>query len=222
MESSQLFDSSFEKVKAITWLPWVGENYNSLPESKKLLIVGESHYHADQEDAEWYKEDKQATRCIIKGNKSMNNKTLDNISRVIMGEKEAESSKVWSNFSYYNFCQRSMDMNNKERPSVEDFIKGWPVFIEITRILKPSHCLFIGVEALKYFEQAMTGNGISHSIKWADQQIGTAYGKIAEMHLDNQVVKITGIQHAGKYFSWENWHVFVKEQIGDVIKLLNS
>ena len=34
------FDDEFKKITGLTWLPWVGKNFDNC----KILIVAESHY----------------------------------------------------------------------------------------------------------------------------------------------------------------------------------
>lgn len=108
----------------------------------------------------------------------------------------------------------------QERPAVADFESGWQIFLEVIKVLKPTHCLFVGVSAFYSFENAMNAIGLKYSVNWSDEKIGTAYGRIAE--LVAPPIKLIGIQHAGKYFSWAKWHEFIKKHFPDIVDRLKK
>ena len=44
-------DIEFNNVKNQKWLPFIGDHYLTIPEDRKLLIVGESHYHDNSQQS---------------------------------------------------------------------------------------------------------------------------------------------------------------------------
>lgn len=39
------YDSQFESVAQLNWLPWVGDRYSDRPEETRLMVLGESNYN---------------------------------------------------------------------------------------------------------------------------------------------------------------------------------
>lgn len=223
------FDKEFENIQNLTWLPWVGSLYNK--GSRKLLIVGESHYTFGNNDIEYLKRHNEATQnkeltreCIYESaiNIEWQNNTFDNIHRVFLKTNDFERDNFWKNVAYYNFIPRLMDYRKKERPEWVDFYKSWKIFIEIIKLLKPTDCIFIGVTASNSFNLAMQELKIDHTqVKWLEG-IGTAYGRFSKIILENFELKITSIQHASQMFSWTKWHEFLQKQNPEIIYFLRS
>ncbi len=67
LEFNTQLDLEFKNVTSQKRLPFIGDNYLTVPNDKKLLIVGESHYH-DNTPASIEKHNSPTfTREIIKG-----------------------------------------------------------------------------------------------------------------------------------------------------------
>jgi hypothetical protein len=223
IESIKSYDTEFQKIQGLAWLPWIGPNYIDGGEDFKILIVGESHYHQDENEANWYRTDETATRAIIENIENSNLKTLSNISRAILGTTVVTPRKLFEKVSYYNFCQRSMKFPagaTPERPIGADFESGWQVFLAVIRVLRPTHCLFVGVSAFYCFESSMKASGLEYSAHWSAEKIGTAYGRLAK--ISTPPIELIGIQHSGKYFSWKNWHGFIKSNSPDMVDHLRK
>ena len=43
---TESFDNEFERVKGLTWFPWIGKNY--IDSKRRIMIVAESHYVNDK------------------------------------------------------------------------------------------------------------------------------------------------------------------------------
>ena len=229
------FDKEFEKIGGLTWLPWVGKDYKN--SKKKVLIVGESHYAKDEENKEEYLNENTATREVIHDYSismdwGFSNPTIDNLTRAFFNNSDLtfaknndenleKRKKLWKSISFYNFVQRPM-LTVEERPSSEDFCRGWPIFIELIKILKPTDCVFFGTRASNYFEYMMSGLNIDHSVvSWID--VGArAYGRRFSLSLDPYSLNIMSIQHTSRYFSYPVWHNFLKANNLGLIKFLNE
>lgn len=223
------FDKKLEEISNLTWLPWIGKNFNKA--NRKLLIVGESHYAFSDNDVEYEKrfrettEDKELTRkCIYESPicSDWPNKTFDNIHRVFLETNDFDKELFWENVAFYNFIPRLMDYRKKERPMWVDFYSSWDTFIKVVQILKPTDCVFIGVSSANSLNLAMEEQRIKYTpVEWLEG-IGTAYARISSIEFDSYKLKISFIQHASQMFSWSKWNVFLKKHNREIIEFLRE
>ena len=61
---STAFDSDFNGITELKWLPWVGQCFSEQPRDARLLIVGESHYDWPEEGGRKMLS-KRLTRCVV-------------------------------------------------------------------------------------------------------------------------------------------------------------
>ena len=208
------FDPALAAISGLTWLPWVGSNYATLPEGRRVLIVAESHYSHDDdlEKAkqlyEQQKSDQNFTRDVAKESlidAECETPTFRNMHRLFYGPEDREN--FWNQLCFYNFVQELMRFEGGvlTRPKWEDFWKGWEVFVQVVGVLKPDHVLFIGVEAANHFNGFMTRHKHEHvSAEWAEK-VGMAYARTACLTIEGTEVPLHFIKHCGSYFSIERW-----------------
>lgn len=227
-------DIEFQKIANLTWLPWVCPSYFQRPKDKRLLIIGESHYirpeSPDKFDEVMQKHvnDTNYTRdvvsqCLI--HQYWKNRTLDTIPRLLFKSTNLDRARFWEDTAYYNFIQTPMHYNKEgspERPSWEAFVSGWGVFLEIVRLLQPSHCLFIGIEALNSFSYSMNHYSIDFEAVKCTEKVSRTYGRKASLNIDGQPISLLGVQHLGKYFSWKKWNNYLATQHPDLMAFLNA
>ncbi len=217
-------DKKLNQITSLTWLPWIGENYFN--QSKRLLIIGESHY-ADGETVEAYQANLQLaakndfTRKTIYQTqilKAYVHKPLKNLFSALFGNQVIDENKVWSNLAYYNFVQRCMnysninDKENTEQPTIKDFDLGWETFIELIKILKPTDCIFIGVRAAEPFERMMDKLKIQRSDRMTHSEINNVSPRTASVVIDGQQINLTFIKHTSAYFSPDAWSQFLEKE----------
>lgn len=239
------FDAEFKKITDLTWLPWVGKNFDAC----KILIVAESHYtNTDdptlvQQKKQQYLDEDFATREVMaeyplygyeagwknNGGRS-NNPTFDNLFRLLIsdallyGENILERRlKLCSNFAFMNMIQRPMWYPPastgfaKERPNDEDRKVGWDVVAGVLKILTPDICIFSGSDASRYFEYHMNRLGINYSNwEWAADKIGNTYPKKTIIDIGGKTIPLKFIRHPGSYFCWEQWQEFVFSDCRDI------
>jgi len=79
----QHIDNSFDKhllnISSLTWLPWIGKDFKK--NSRRLLIVGESHYALGDNDEDYQKRFREAT-----DNKTFTRECIMNHQFVVIGE----------------------------------------------------------------------------------------------------------------------------------------
>lgn len=229
--SSVLFDEAFIQLPGLTWLPWVGGNYASNPSNRRLLIVGESHY-CNIED---YKEaaqhigtlmEKRAyTRAVIEEcpvNNLWRNRTLNRLNMLLAGQSQG-SAQLWSDLAYYNFVQSPMRYSGvKQRPAWDDWVKGWHTFLSVVRILRPSHCVFVGFGAISACGPVMQQAGIPVHGVVKTEKIGRYWARRITVTIDGQQLDLTFIKHCGSYFSPGPWREFLTRSYPDLLPWLAS
>ncbi|MCG2759879.1 MAG: hypothetical protein L6407_01520, partial [Candidatus Delongbacteria bacterium] len=95
-------------------------------------------------------------------------------------------------------------------------------FVKIIEILKPTHCIFIGVAASNTFNPAMNAMNKKHiGIEWVEK-VGNTFGRKGVV-LDGKIsADIVFVKHTGKFFSWLNWHNFLLKNCAAPIDYLKS
>lgn len=225
------FDSQFDKISDLTWFPWVGKDYISKSEHR-LLIIAESHYnigeHVEEQNIK-VSNRKWLTRDIVQrypinhqGNDT--NPMFENLHRCLFSTNNIDRENLWNHIAFYNFIQRPMNYNYKERPNNEDFQKGWNVFFEVIRILKPTDIIFVGVSAAdRFYDYAKSKNMFDYKVNWVKVQHTNRYARIIHCKdLDANPVVCYAIQHTSHHFSWKAWHEFLKVQTPKILNNLSK
>lgn len=224
-------DNSLENINGLTWLPWIGKEYfNS---SKRLLIIGESHYSDGSTEQAFLANKKLASKNDFTRNtiiqtqiqKAYEHKPLKNLFTALYGNKSINEEKLWSQLAYYNFVQRSMNYSNingqknTEQPIIKDFDLGWETFIELVKILKPTDCIFIGVRAAEPFERMMDKLNIKRTDRIVHPEINNVSPRTACITLDGNTINLTFIKHTSAYFSPDAWSEFLGKHL-DMLKTI--
>lgn len=170
--STNEYDASFNAIPGLTWSPWVGQRYSERPPQKRLLVIGESHYYSGETPAERQANREkwliypQYTRDVVSEslvNYEWTTRTLDTIPKLLFKTADIDRHRLWADSAYYNFVQRMMDYKqdgSPERPTWDDYVAGWRVFAEVVKVIRPSHCVFIGVTAANSFNQWIANQNV--------------------------------------------------------------
>lgn len=227
------YDDRLRLARGLTWLPWVGAAYFNRPEAQRFLIVGESHYVRPEREEDLAKVIEShlnypgytrdiVSECLIY--QEWPNRTLDALPKLLFGTGEIDRKRFWSDTAFYNFIQSPMHYNRDgapERPSWESFVSGWTTFIDVVGVLRPRHCLFIGVEAFNSFNYAMSKADVSHDhVQWTEQ-ISRTYGRMTSVANGSYTLTLAGVQHLGKYCSWSQWRDYLIRKHPDIVTLLD-
>lgn len=220
VRSETTHDDSLSKVQGLSWLPWIGQRFYTRPAAQKLLIIGESHYYTTPKERQDRIANKNYTReiaaeCLIQ--QAWPSPTLDAIPKLLFNTTDINRDKFWADTAYYNLVQRLMDYSpNREHheiPGPSDFSLGWEVFSKVTNILRPSHCLFIGVSAAKYFKLG--------SLTW-HKKIGHAYPRVASLNANPIGSKLIFVHHFSRNKALSQWHVYLQAQHPDLMSWLTT
>jgi hypothetical protein len=208
------FDKELLTIPGLTWLPWVGQNFAQ--STARTFVLGESHYNWGEEKAAERLKSNDFTRSVLKGqglliNREKSNWPLfRNVERALFQKKEVsaeERNELWLSVAYNNLVQRPMG-TNKKRPSVEDYYKGWGVFLASCKVLGTKKVLVLGSEAkkLKALDQYVKKEArITSSVK-AIGKVGRYKFRKATLQIDGQgTIELWFIRHPSSFFSWRNW-----------------
>jgi len=226
-ESTTKYDAAFREVRGLTWLPWAGRDFPDRPPHQRLLVVGESHYYNGKTPEEreanrekWLKYPNYTRECVseqlVNHEWENGNKTFDTLPKLLFKTFDIDHPRLWGDSAYYNIVQRMMDYGqdgNPERPTWNDYTAGWGIFAEVARIIQPSHCLFIGVEAANFF----TLGTVSRT-----QRVGRTWARTAKAEIAGTTIQLIFVQHLGKYFSWSQWHDYLQALHPDLMRWLGS
>lgn len=213
------YDSQFNKIENLKWLPWVGDSYETIEMDRRLLIVGESHYHDNAPKSIEEHNSPTFTRVVIRELAMKQNyrgiKIFPNLHRALLGSDEIDSGAFYNLVSFYNFIQRPME-TRKERPSRDDFSNAWSAFFEVVKVLKPKLCLFLGTTAANTLGNAINkGSDYSTNVIVWEDKIGNARPKSTTIKgSDGNETLIIFIRHTSQMFSWRKWHDYLQNKIG--------
>jgi len=109
----------------------------------------------------------------------------------------------------------------RERPTASDFLAGWKTFLKVIDILKPSLCIFVGVAASEFFNQAFDDLGIHHSTMSWGEVLNNVYKRSpVSISTSGSTTEILFVKHTSTYFSWEKWNKFLNYAAPDAIESL--
>ena len=204
-------------IENLKWLPWIGNQYNSISKNKRILIIGESHYHNGTEQSINNHKSANFTRKIVQEMAVerwyYGTKIFPNFHRALFGNDYFDSSTFWNLVSFYNFVQRPMS-TNIERPIPSDFYNGWNPFFEVIKILQPEVCIFIGVGASNSLKKAANASEVHLKSMERDCQVGRTYPRRAIITANGDAdIKLLFLQHTSKYFSWSAWNFYLEKTI---------
>jgi hypothetical protein len=229
------YDELFRKIQNLNWLPWVGINFPGRSPDRRLLIIGESHYAwvAQVEQLEQHRKSyfgrHNYTREVIAEDAirgEWHSRTLDTIPKLLFKTSRIDLKRFWAHTAYYNFIQTNLPHYNRgaspERPTPEDFVLGWPTFAEVVRVLRPSHCLFIGVLSTYHFNDCMRRQKVQFEEIRRTAKIGRTWGRAAKLKIEDSMIELCFVQHLGKYFNWRLWHDYLQTHHPEMMNWLND
>ncbi|BBQ90346.1 hypothetical protein [Raoultella ornithinolytica] len=125
--------------------PFIGENYYKSAYGVRVLILGESHY-GDQED-----EAEDFTQMVVKDNAyTPGSPFFSRVTKLLMLSEEyptdTERYEAWQQVSFYNFVQEFVGRQGRIRPTPQMWKDAMPMFIEVARGLKPDVIVVLGYD----------------------------------------------------------------------------
>ena len=229
---NQTFDSQFDKIENLTWYPWIGKDYAL--SNRRILIVGDSHYAIDDNsnfDEECYNNflsDKNNTRdyafLYMKAEKEHSFNRNLRLCLLNIDDKTLLKS-LWSKIAFYEFIQEPMkQIGRNGKPTVEQYKIAWNVFVKLVEIIEPTDCIFIGVRSETCFDYCMNQLDIIHRpIVNMPEKINGTPPREAFIQLSNKHnLRLLFIKHTSRGFFYSDWHEFLKKEMPEAMKFLNS
>ena len=221
------YDEALERIPGLTWLPWVGQNYIKLPQGRKVLVVGESHYASEREAAkvplsiEETEMDRLYTRSVVQESLILEDwgaRTLTNMHRLF--HSPDDRAEFWGDLCFYNHVQRLMSYQDGElvRPIWTDFRHGWRVFLDVVDVLQPDQVLCIGVESHWQFDSMMTELQRPFSPVQKVEKVGNTWARVASVSVTDRELPIHFIKHCGKHFPTERWSEYLHGKAGELMQ----
>ncbi len=194
------FDLSFENIKDLKWLPWVGTHYNN----SQTIILGESQY---EDGDEWQENNKNSTRTLIdKRFTGSKGKIYTNVEKVLLNSSSVTQecgNKVWKSVSYYNLVQRLMG-SIKERPTDADFDKGWEIFLNVAEVIQPKLCIVLCQSS------GRLGYYLNNNVTSWERNVSEFYNKekkVINISQNGKSIKLIFINHpsGSRSFDYSRW-----------------
>lgn len=229
--SDKQFDSQFDKVENLVHYPWIGCNYASA--SKRVLIMGDSHYTVNDEGKFCPEEydrcvtDKEYTRGII--NCAIVNCAIEkgswkfhtNLQKTFLDESDIDVEGFWNKIASYNFIQEPMK-GTHEVPSLADYETAWKCLADVVQIIKPDVCIFVGLRNAKGIN-VLDETDVKYSIQTLDERISNSSPIRGELQFaDGYQLPFYMIHHTSMGYSPQLWYDFLNKEIPEVVSFLDK
>jgi len=183
--------------------PWIGDNFEG--DSRRLLILGESHYGkgADNPNAT-----RELTECYLSG--KMNYAFWTNVQNVVSPSSltEKERSKFWHSVAFYNYVQETAGDTAGVSPRVEAFGNSKSAFFTVLDCLKPRAILVLSTRLWNNLPGSSDGAEPTAPL--------VAAGKERDAwvyHYEGGSALASWIPHPSRYFAVSRWRPWVKALI---------
>ena len=148
---------------------------------------------------------------------------------------------MWTHLAFYNFVQEPMETKiiKKEekqvkvlvRPTPDHLKKGWKVFAELIKMLKPTECIFIGVAAANSFNKEMASiwnmtlapNQKPYKCRRSKMKVDNVFVRRFLVKIDDHIsCPCIAIKHTSRCFSWETWYQFLWDNKKEMMQYLQT
>ncbi len=195
--------------KSVHFLPWVGKNYKQGIYGRRVLVLGESHYCARQEDDTPY-----VTRKVIADLLDPNSEheayknTYTKFERALAGKvlDWQEKAELWNSIIFYNYVQIPMT-GPRISPTVEEFKDSAQAFFEVLDRYCPD-CVIV-------WGKRLYNNLPQEGCQGPDLQLpdGTFQETWIYTLTGGKRVHVMPILHPSSGFSWDFWHEAIRRYL---------
>lgn len=189
-------------MSRVMFLPWIGTEYQQGIKGKKVLVLGESHYCANEGDAV-----PTLTQEIImdlfnpnsphEGYKNTYTKFAKAIAGTDLDYKGKE--KVWNSLAFYNYVQVPIS-GARVAPTAQEFRAAESALFEVLEQLQPDYVI-------------VWGNRLYDNLPNTGAQGKEVIMSETDLHevwcytLSNQkIVPMLRMTHPSAAYSWDYWH----------------
>lgn len=216
------YQNQLEQINGLKWLPWIGSMYAEVPSEKRILIIGESHYHDNTPESIAKHEELGFTREVVEEiaieQWYYGTKIFGNIHRALFRTDSLNAEEFWNSIAFYNFIQRPM-ATKSQRPNYDDWVMAWKVFFGMMETLEPAVCLFFSSMAAGTFAEAATELNYQFKGVRVEECIGRCYARTASVFSKSgREVPLLFCRHPSQYFSWSAWNEYLERKIPEQIE----
>lgn len=212
-------------MKNVKFLPWVGKNYqygilgyddNGLcygtdrQKGKKLLVLGESHWCENTDDANPnFTIDVITDLCNPDAAFERYKNTFTKFERALSGQtlNTEQHLALWNAVMFYNFVQILMT-GPRKRPDRKDFKASEPAFFELLEEYKPDYIISWGYKQYDCLPQ--TGHQLQNIVA-EDGKEAAVWG----YEVGGKTIPLLAIKHPASAFSPSYWHNVIKKFLQD-------
>lgn len=200
--------------------PWIGKNYQSGGIfSKKILVVGESHYCGGCEECglKFKPQGCDALntpgviRKFLDGYKSGWTKTFTKFERSLVNKETTleESNEIWESIAFFNFLQIAMT-DARKSGTPEDYLEGQVAFLEVINELQPELIVVWGVTKLY---QYLPDDGWieGEKLEIDGYNVKNGYYKLENGHKSRVIFVYHPSTSLG--YSWDWWYKVISSQL---------
>ncbi len=196
--------------KNAKFIPWVGSQYAEGIKGERLMVLGESHYCANESEAV-----PQLTINIIHHILNPDSQhegfinTYTKFGRALAGKEQYNKDRaaVWNSFLFYNYVQVPISETRKA-PQKQDFVDAESPFFTVMEQYRPD-CVIVWGNRL-YNNLPRKGNQTEDLILRDGKSVETWVYKLSNGH----TVNLLPITHPSAAFVPEYWHEAIMSFIG--------
>lgn len=189
-------------MKNVRFQPWVGKNYNTGINGKRVMVLGESHYCANESEAVASITNNVILDLLNPDSEHEHYKnTYTKFERAVAGKPLSfnEKADVWNSLVFYNFVQFPIS-SPRVPPTREQFANSEEAFFEVLEQYRPD-CLLVWGERM--YNNLPNKGYKSDDFTLPDGTINETW----EYPLsDGHVVRVLRITHPSAAFTPEFWH----------------
>lgn len=185
--------------------PWVGKSYTNGISGKRIMVLGESHYCANENDAT-----PEITNRIIadlfnpdsehEGYKNTYTKFIRALSGDFSLSSAEAKKKWWDKVLFYNYVQFPISGARKE-PNSKEFNDSADAFFDVLNLYKPDYILVWGDRLYNNLPRC------GHQLPDLQIENGEFFETWAYKTSDGRLVQLLPHTHPSAAFSPDYWHL---------------
>lgn len=178
---------------------------------KRVLVLGESHYCANETDANLYLtqrviEDLISPQTLAEWKEKWEyyKNTYTKFERALVGKKVSvgdEKQSLWKHVAFYNYVQRALT-GPRKRPTASDFNDSKAAFFAVLDVLEPDFVIAWGKRLYANLpNEGQQGKDIEIEVDGKHYSYETWIYTITS----GKQIPVLGIRHPASAFSWKFW-----------------
>ncbi|MDM1370764.1 hypothetical protein [Myroides marinus] len=189
-------------MSKVKFLPWVGTAYQDGINGKCVLVLGESHYCANEIDAV-----PTLTQEIIKDLFDSNSphegykNTYTKFAKALVGTDISfeDKERIWNSVAFYNYVQEPIS-GARVAPTDKQFRDSDEAFFEILEQLQPDYIIAWGQ---RLYDNLPNVGFLAKSLKVSPEELYEVWCYTVSSGRNIPLLRIT---HPSAAFSWDVWY----------------